>query len=103
MSKQCQIDLPAGRVFHGEGRVIPLISDLIRHAPRTPLIAVIHAGNPGLDHNPSQQSHDIVGCEVTADNHHDVHLAPAHEARDEAASNHQYLHASPAYAAISSP
>ena len=86
---QCQVDLPAGRVFHGEGRVIPLIAKLASHAPGAPLVAIVQAGDVGPAHDPPQQGHHVLRGEVAAGEHHHIQLTPAHQPGDIAPGDQQ--------------
>src|SRR6185437_11563809 len=81
---QGQVDLPAVRELRGQGDVIPLVADLAGHAPGTPFVAVVQAGDLGPGHDPRQQGHDVRGREIRADQDHYVYLRPAHQPGDEA-------------------
>jgi hypothetical protein len=85
-----QGDLPRlASVLYGEGHVVALVADLAGHTARTPLVAVVQAGDPWPRHDPCQQAHHVRGREVAADVHHHIDLGPAHQPGNETAGDQQ--------------
>jgi len=85
-----QVDLPGpAGVLHGQGHMVALVADLAGHTARTPLVAVVQAGDPWPRHDPCQQAHHVWRREAAADVHHHIDLGPAHQPGDETAGDQQ--------------